>query len=203
MNLEMLSNDCFESVKNDNNHCLSAQWKRRLWEALGPVSYDVNGYAMTTIGLRRRVLLAKLAVEEVLPIWQRSFPTNRLPMRMLSYADQVLSNSIDRSNAVGIYQEGWVMADNAAAGTCDVEEMGDPASLVGYSACRLLSVSIYDEALFELTDDESNDPYLYDPAEYAAAAAAGGFPKDLDSDRQMRLDFWKKYLFEFYPQIIA
>lgn len=195
--------ECVRAVETDQHKSLPLAWRRRLWEAIGPVTVGDDGFAVFTAGLQRRVSIACHTVEWVLPIWNQMLSDNTLPRDMLDLAQGVMTGATRRLDAVSLYNDGWTRADNAAGLLYDMLHIAHPASFVGYAACRSLAVAIYDEAIFEIGEDVADDPYQFDPAEYAAAAFSGGFVRESTSSSSKRLIFWRHYLTEIVPKSIG
>jgi len=164
--------------------------REAIWIALGHPDGD---------GRRRRTRLGRFAVEEVLPVWESSWPGDRTPHRLLALADAVLEGKTGREEGVRLRNQSFDAVDDLSNRSRDKIPVG-----VGYAAAQTVSTALGDEALNPKEvhpdlDDDDVEPEEHDPSYFAAAVRAGGPPWDPASSVERRRAFWEWWLAEAVP----
>jgi Immunity protein Imm5 len=164
--------------------------RRRIREAFGP--WRPTDRREPPPGLRRRVELARLAAEHVLPIWHAEAPDNHGPERMLELARQRLEREVSEDEAEELSDRFHAEAERLASR----KEISQRALAAGDAARVVVpevDIGDYDEP--PDADDEDLDPDNWEAA-YVASVAAAGYP---DDDPEARRAFWRWYLDEAVP----
>jgi hypothetical protein len=172
--------------------------RRRIWTALGPRVMD-GKRAKASPGLNRRAALAHACAVRVLPVWLEAWPKNDRPSVVLEAAQAYLARATD-------FDAAWKAKEDFSAMLEERQCAGKhfPAVYAGYAAGRALTVAIYDETwdpehVDEQQLDQNLDPYQWDAALYASAAAAGSFTWEPRASVAPRRAFWEWYLTEAVP----
>jgi Immunity protein Imm5 len=166
--------------------------RRRVREAFGPE--EPLDAAAAPPGLRRRVELARLAAERVMPVWYAEAPGDHGPEEMLVLADRRLNRQISAAQADDLADQFRVHADRLAS-----RKAISQRALAAGEAARLVLVAADLDDYAEYppdADDGDIDPDNWEAA-YVAAIAAAGYPEE---DASVRRDFWRWYLDEAVPK---
>lgn len=175
------------ALSSNPHRTLERGFREAIWAALGPLEER---------GRRRRTILAILATEYVLPHWQRVFPRDRRPEKMLDIARAVLAGSIDLNREAAERDSMWTAMNDIATTSYAVA--------VGYAAAQVVSVALYDES-FEPDAvrldrrDAEVDPEEHDASYLASMAASHGSPWTASYDADKRGQFWEWWLDEAVP----
>jgi Immunity protein Imm5 len=178
-------------VHAEPQHDLKLGFRCRLLSAFD----EINGPTRSRSGHSKRVKLATLSVEKVLPLWDSCFPSDRSPYLALELAKKLLAGTISATAATRETSRLWAHCDDLIF---DHQDDVNPI-MVGYGAVQALREAL-SETHFgcENTNDESTDfdidPYDTDSSCFAATAYAGGAPWESSSDKQKRLEFWTWWL---------
>ncbi|OPX86540.1 MAG: hypothetical protein A4E53_02973 [Pelotomaculum sp. PtaB.Bin104] len=191
-----------EAMMAHLQHDLNLGYRRLIWAGLGP---HMNSSCQNElIGLKRRVNLAILAAQMVLPIWNKFYPSDDLPYRCIDLARQVLNKNLDEN--VAWEQRNMFWSKLIDKGNRDQENQ--VVQGVGFSAVQVLTTALRDE-IFEplkidlnLTDADI-DPEAMDSSFFAAAAYANGAIWNSGSDSLKRQKFWEWWLKEAVPMAWA
>jgi immunity protein Imm5 of predicted polymorphic toxin system len=139
---------------------------------------------------RKRISLAVLGVQKVLPLWKRRYGDNEIPEVALSTIRALVLG--EQPDAESIFDESWGKVLHLSV------EQPFPEIAVGFAAVQALSTAMYDEFFdagnLDPDREDGDDPESYDSAYYASIAAAGGIPSDPLSSPDTRLAFWKWWL---------
>jgi Immunity protein Imm5 len=165
--------------------------RRRVREAFGP--WQPLDAPHAPPGLRRRVELARLAAERVLPVWYAEAESDHGPEQMLALAERRLNREISEAEADDLADRFRVYADGLAYR----KQISQRALAAGEAARLVLAAVDLDDYAEHPPDaeDEDIDPDNWEAA-YVAAIAAAGYP---DEDVEARREFWRWYLDEAVP----
>lgn len=196
--LEKIIEDALIAIQHQPAHDLNLGYRQAIWAALGPGEKRAD--VKDTTGHNRRTTLAVHTARHVLSVWERVWPQDDTPRRLLYEAEQVRDGVLEPARAREHATAFWTWLDDALA------EYEDhlPAIYAGSSAVLALRVAIRDEH-FDPDDidyartDADLEPYDSDPAFFAAAAYANGSIWDSESNAGKRYDFWKWWLTEAVP----
>lgn len=177
----------------DPQHDVSLGYRRSIWALLGPHmgSPDPN----RSIGLRRRVNLAILATQRVLPIWNRVYPCDNLPCHALDFARQVLDKTLADEIAWEWKNSFWSQLVQLG----NEDPQNQVVHGVGFSAVQALTATLRDEVFspsevdLKLTDADV-DPSELDSSFFSAAAYSHGAVWDPYSNSSRRKGFWEWWL---------
>lgn len=180
-------------IERAADHALSFATRRRVLRAFGPLVRDAKGHAVELGEAKRsRLLLARRAAARVAPLWRRDLGTDALE-RLLALIDGYLDGSVDR----------MVVRRATDALTGALHDAPTSAQREGWLAAKAVAgagwVAVGDE-LIEADDgvtdaelDDPRDPDLWDPAFWAACAAAGATPNAAGYRAADALAFWQWY----------
>lgn len=199
--LQDLVDEARRAMEADAAHDLSLGRRDVIQWAMGPFLFapgntDSSGYL-------RRVRLATLAVERVVPVWRRTFPDNSLPEHLLARAREIAAHrrDSDLATAAHEFEDAWATTEKLYAASFSL------AATVGFAAARTLSLAIsdgftdsegpqdVDREQRDSPEFESNDAnciasgvYADGPVEPIACAPAPSTEK--------RREFWRWWLNE-------
>jgi len=165
--------------------------RRRVREAFGP--WEPLDAPTAPPGLRRRVELARLAAERVLPVWYAEAEGDHGPEQMLEFAERRLNREISEAEADDLADRFRVHAERLASR----KQISQRALAAGEAARLVLAAADLDDYAEHApdADDGDIDPDNWEAA-YVAAIAAAGYP---DEDVEARRAFWRWYLDEAVP----
>jgi hypothetical protein len=187
------------SLVSHPQHDLTLGFRRAIWGTMGPLADRTLGEE--TVAWRRRVRLAKASAEFVLPLWDRVWPEDDTPRRLLAEADRVVGGRWSPRVQGALWHRFF---DNAALQFGGEDRDHRNAREVLLSANQALATAMWDERFdpgvidLGLTDAEV-DPDASDASAFACAAYAGGGVWDADSDSDRRREFWSWWLDEAVP----
>jgi hypothetical protein len=176
-------------VQGDPQHDLKLGFRCRLLSSFG----EIDGCPRS--GQIKRVKLAALSVEKVLPLWDSGFPADRSPHLGLDVAKRLLAGTAPATAAEHECRRLW--------GHCEdlIYDHQDKVNIimVGFGAAQVLTEALSERPVgCEDVNDEStdlkNDAYDFDSSLYAAFAYADGASWESGSDKQKRLEFWTWWL---------
>jgi len=164
--------------------------------------HDLNlGYRQDKVGHRRRAFLASLAIRHVLPIWNKAFPNDDTPEKILAEADQVMNGAVNEEVAIKDIDQFWKYLWKLASSTKNM------AVAVGLGAVQALATAIQDESFdpdnidYDATDSQEFDNN--DASFFAAVAYANGptweVVAEAESNPVKRQEFWEWWLAEAVP----
>jgi hypothetical protein len=174
-------------IQGEPRHDLKLGFRCRLLSSFD----EINGVRS---GHNKRVKLATLSVEKVLPLWDSRFPADRSPYLALELAKKLLAGAISATEATRETSRLWAHCDDLLW-----DEDAQNAVMVGFGAIQVLKEAL-SETHFgcENVNDESTDfdfePYDHDSSFFAASAYSHGAPWESSSDQQKRLEFWTWWL---------
>lgn len=175
---------------------LPLPYRRRIRAVFGPCEGPLPD---VPLGRRRRVALARLSAERVLPVWEAERPQDRRPQRMLELAEALLEGREDP--VVADRELGDFMVEVGTLGSGSSPAISARADSSGMAAIDVLATGLsgdYGPDLPETTDDDDLDPDSWE-TEYYASLAAGSYPGAPDEDVEARRAFWRWYLDEAAP----
>ena len=190
--LEVAVRDAKKTLDEDADGHLPLARRRAIWLALG---------ARDEEGRCARARLSIAAASRVLPIWERLWPSNRLPHHLLDLADQVCRGEVDRGAITALRDRAETELDDISWASFNKSAVG-----AGYAALRALDVARRDEPSDlsrpdSAVRDEDLEPHQRDSAYLAAAADAGGSPWEPQSSADRRRDYWNWWLTEAVPAV--
>lgn len=164
--------------------------RQAVWAALGP---------RDSVGRRRRVRLAALAVERAMPVWERAFPGDETPRQLLALAALLAAGRADPKAARAAREAAFSAMDTRS----DMAQDKMPVA-VGYGAVQALSAALADEvfdpgALDPQAKDEDAQPEEHDASYFAAGALSGGPPWEPRSSAEARRELFTWWLREAVP----
>src|SRR5262245_33757779 len=98
--------DAIGSLSKAADGHLSLKARKCIWVAMGPAMEPLLPLK-EQVGARRRIQLARLSVEYVLPVWSRRWPNDDGPKQMLVISDALIENSIGRDVAQKQKDQFW------------------------------------------------------------------------------------------------
>lgn len=192
MSLTGVIERCRKSVEADRRGDLALVLRREVWRELGP-RYE-GGDRAASIGLQRRVRLARAAVEHEMPVWRSVLPDDSLPQQLLATSGTVMAGEMSERDAWTERGRAWTYLDDLAAHDEDIQI----SLAVGYGAAQVLACAIEDEVFGDASDepasDDACDPEDLDAGFFGAAAHAGGPAWDEASNAARRREFWLWWL---------
>jgi hypothetical protein len=178
-------------VQKDPQHDLKFGFRRRLLSAFD----EIDGAKCPRSGRIKRVKLAALSVEKVLPLWDSGFPGDRSPYLALDLAKKLLAGTVPATAADGEYHRLWRHCDDL------IDDHQDKVNIimVGIAAAQLLNETTSEmplggDGVNDATTDIEIEPDERDASSFAAAAYADGASWESGSDKQKRLEFWTWWL---------
>jgi hypothetical protein len=146
------------------------------------------------IGHRRRVKLATLSVEKVLPLWNSLLPSDNTPVRALELADKVMTGNMSRDVVDKEAGSLWSHVDDILWRHEDMQSI----AMVGYGAIQVIRGAMSDDHFLlescEGASDSELEPYDYDSSFLAAIAYSGGATWEAGSNSQKRFEYWTWWL---------
>jgi hypothetical protein len=188
MALQQLIDEGLALVQEEPQHELRLGFRCRVFSAFNAVGGRECDRA-------KRVKLATLAVEKVLPLWELRLPKDRTPHEALNLARELLSERVSSTAANEHIGQWWTRCDDLLW----KHEEQQSVIMVGYAAIQVVREALSDARFgCGCVNDESTDldigPYDHDSSFFAAAAYSGGAPWDNKSDANKRLEFWRWWL---------
>ena len=178
-------------VQEDPQHDLKFGFRCRLLSSFD----EIDGARCPRSGRIKRVKLAALSVEKVLPLWDSGFPGDRGPYLALDLAKKLLAGTVPATAADQEYQRLWRHCDDL------IDNHQDKVNviMVGIAAAQALLEAFWETPLGchnvnDATTDIEIDPAERDASSFAAAAYADGASWEGGSDKQKRLEFWTWWL---------
>jgi hypothetical protein len=188
MALQQLIDEGLALVQEEPQHDLRLGFRCRIFSAF-------NAVGGRECDCAKRVKLATLAVEKVLPLWELRLPNDRTPYDALNLARELLSERVSSTAANKEIGQWWTRCDDLLWKHAAQQSF----ILVGYAAIQAVREALSDAHFgCARVNDESTDldigPYDHDSSFFAAAAYSGGAPWDKTSDATKRLEFWSWWL---------
>ncbi|MEJ8857872.1 Imm5 family immunity protein [Variovorax robiniae] len=182
------------ALGQDRNGELRLPERKAIWAAMGPTVVE-NGKPVLALGSRRRLRLAILTAEHVLPVWAKDFPANQEPQHMLAVAEKWLAGHAD-------FQAAWMLRNSFWSELSNIQSVEAAA---GFATCQVLATALGDEkftpqSLNAPSCDQQLDPDQWDAGFYASIAHAGAAPWEQENAAGKRRAFWQWYLAEAVPQ---
>src|SRR5262245_49494298 len=154
-------------VQVDPQHDLKFGFRYRLLSSLD----EIDGASCPRSGRSKRVKLAALSVEKVLPLWDSGFPGDRGPHLALDLAKKFLAGSAPATAADDEYQRLWKHCDDL------IDHHQDKLNIimVGIAAAQALLEAVSETPLGcdnvnDATTDIEVEPDQRDASSFAAAA---------------------------------
>lgn len=185
--------ECRNAIKIEPMHHLPLPLRKKLWLAFGPIELGKHEIARRTSAYQKRITLALLSCEKVLPIWKKLIPGSDIPEKALQYAAEYLNDSSDADAT----EE---KLNSLYGGLQNTEGLTDEqinATMVGYACIYAAYLTIFDESCEDIEKlDQHYD--AWETSMHAAGAYSGGFPwlDNPKSDPQKLYEFWTWYLDE-------
>src|SRR5271165_483619 len=134
--LRNIGSEASRAIVRATNHHLNLGYRQAIWSQLGPRSDADHRLSPPHL---KRIRLAVLSVELVLPLWERRFGTNRLPQDALAL--------------ISSYRKGQtrtdVMLSKVGPYWSELEQLSDeyPATevAVGFGAVQAIGTALQDE----------------------------------------------------------
>jgi hypothetical protein len=181
---------------------LSFATRKALLRTFGQVLRDHRNRAVELgTGKRARARLAAAAARQVSAAWRRDFGTDDLD-QLLSDVDGYLAGVVSRDDL-------RLEADELIGGLFDDPQGKYEAYLAARAAAGAAMVAVRDEILEPdagITQeqlDDPQDPDHWDPAFWAAGAAAGGHPWMKGFRAEAYVAFWRWYLAIAVPSALG
>ena len=190
-------------------------YRKMIWECFGDMNYDttdyngvkyiIDGYHLDseniTPGLIKRVHLAKLCVEKVLPVWESKTNGDTRPKKVLNMTSLYLEGG---TSVEALYKEHTKLFNFAY-------RLADNSSSALYPEVALVSCSV---AFMALVDEPiiSNRVNKYDTdddleldtsdAAYRACWIYAHDTYDEQYDKEREVEFWNWYVDEAVPTVL-
>lgn len=188
---------CKSSLAGAENSDLKLGCRQLVWAKLGPWQ-EPRDFPRHP-GLRRRVHLAMLATEKVLPIWSASGEESPLPREILAGVQAYLDCRCDYEDLHELVRQGERYFEREVYSERGYRVALEVLNAALNTARFALFDAPFDAAHLDPTSDEVVDPEEIDPAVYAAGAFSGGDEWNPESDPLRRRAFWEWYLEEAVP----
>lgn len=148
-----------------------------------------------TFGHQKRVRIAILSVQKVLPLWELEFSKDPMPYQAVELTERVISGGCATTIAEKEIGKMWTHCDNLS---CRFEDKQN-IIMVGYGAIQTVREALSERhfGCDQVNDNHSDsdiDPYDHDSSFCASVAYCGGPTWDSRSDPQKRLEFWTWWL---------
>lgn len=172
------------------NSELALRLREEMWLSLGEIVRGADGLAKHTEGYTRRVRLAAMSTERVLPLWESQWKTDQ-PRKLVSAAQEFANGMRSANSLRAMHDKFRVLLDNVQS----LERSLISTAYVGFAAADVALVALFDvdDAEFgQGLDDRDLD--TWDAAFYACGAYAGEFPWVSTSSPSRRLEFWNWYV---------
>jgi len=194
--------ELLNKAKNElNNHPkgeLILPIRKSILKHLGEHLENSNEHALINNGLKRRIKLAVLCVEYVMPIWNEVAPEDTTPQDLIKSIDTYLLGKVEWKTLWNMQNSFWTTLENYS-----MEARFKTAAYVGFAAINAVVVALFDEETEELDDDgnvildQDLDLFTWDTSFYAAAAYSENEPEE--NKIQKRREFWLWYLNDAVP----
>ena len=200
MNLQSLIEAGMSLVLNDPHHDLRLGFRCAVWSSLNE---NCDGTRRGD-GHKRRVKLAALSIEKVIPLWESRFPADRTPRQCLELAQNLIVGDVTSATAERESNRLWTHCDDLLW----KHEEKQSYVMVGYGAIQVIRGALSDEHFAcekwnDSTTDSDVDPYDHDSTFFAAVAYSGGATWEEASDPQKRLEFWTWWLKSGFEEVLA
>src|SRR5262249_9428854 len=181
------------------DHDLNLGYRQAIFWEFGPYRFAPRNTDLS--GHLRRVNLAVITVEQVLPLWKKCWPDDPLPATVLKESLQVLNERPGKSTVLRKINRYWDQVENL------MNETNNIVGAVGFAAIRTLSLALTDGFTTGLEIDfnrrDSHEFTSNNTEFYAAAAYAGGPVYSIraapESDANKREGFWQWWLGQAVP----
>jgi hypothetical protein len=188
MALQDMIDNGLSLVQEDPQHDLRVGFRCRVFSTFDAVYGREASRA-------KRVKLATLAVEKVMPLWKLSLPEDRTPSAALEVARELNAETVSAAAANREIGQWWTHCDDLMWKHPEHQSV----AMVGYAAIQSVREALSDSHFgCDCVNDESTDsdidPYDHDSSFFAAAAYSGGPPWEGVSDANKRLEFWRWWL---------
>ncbi|KNY26562.1 Imm5 family immunity protein [Pseudobacteroides cellulosolvens] len=193
LNLEI--NKAKEALQNEPNGRLILSYRKKIWSAFGPCEMDEEK-AIITKPLIKRLKLAFLCAEKVLPIWQEVYSDKYDALHILKYVKEYMDGLRSWERCYNMFNEFSARLTNLESGPLRPFAAGNCVSLVLGTALFDEEVDDEDEAYDKDDDEEDRDVDLWDASFAASVALSGLYWSDDDNDIEKRRDYWNWYLNE-------
>jgi len=175
------------AVRNRPDHHLGLGLRELIWSDLGNRATSSNYMNESHL---KRISLAVAGVKHVLPLWQKKYKSNNIPLVALSTINKLIAG--DKIDASEIFDRLWSETIHISV------EQPFTEIAVAFCAVQALSTAMFDE-FFDSTNldvkrEDGDDPENHDSSYYASVAAAGGEPRSPQSSSELRLEFWNWWL---------
>lgn len=178
-------------VGRDSRHDLQLGFRCRLLSILD----EGDGPEFHGTGRQRRVRLAELSIQKVLPIWKVSFGSDRTADQALELANDLLHGKRSASETNSRAGALWTHCDNLMSRNQDavnVVAIGHGAVAVVWEA--LSETPFGCEQVAQDATDLDVDSYAFNSSLLASFAYSDGAVWDDTSDAHRRLEFWQWWL---------
>lgn len=187
---EKIIKSAFTQLENNANSDLILPIRKKLWLELGEIRKH-NSKASITEGLCKRVKLAGLCVEKVLYLWENTLPNNKSIQNLLDYVDKYLNGRISFAE-LEKYKNMCSSEFEEIAYIAEFEKI----SLIGLATVYVADIALYDELLFENSDDDDNDDdldsFTWDTSYLISLVYSDN--ENEDESIKKKYDFWSWYL---------
>lgn len=196
-NLKKALEEAKDSIDKEPNGRLLLSYRRKIWAALGPCTMD-GEKAKITVQLIRRVKLAILCAQRVLPIWEEVYSDEYNAKRILELTEDYLEGMNTWKRCYDKFNEFSSLLTNLESGHIMPFAAGTSISLT-------LSTALYDE----LFDDEEMEPDfeedrevdMWDASFAASVAESGLYWYGEENNIEKRKAFWSWYLNDAVPSV--
>ena len=182
---------------------LDLPYRKILWDSLGGENYGKTGkIEKITEGLKRRFRLSELCVNKIIHIWE--FNTNNDPrlQKIMELANSYLDGKVS-SDVLNNELEKFNSFESKL-----IDNVFDIYPFVARAVSGVIGVALYDEAIFQVTEDDSKDDWLdhevFDVAWMVCAIYSYSDTGLLfqDYDDKKRKEFWNWYVDEAIPSVL-
>jgi hypothetical protein len=174
----------------DTKHNLELEFRIRILCAL-----DESDEVATRLGQSRRIKLAVLVVQKVLPLWNLQFPKLQIPHQALKLLKELINGEKTVVEAEKQAAKLWSLCEEAM-----YRYQSDQAMMMlSFGAVQAVrEATSYDSfnrrSIVGGVTDQKIDPYDFDASFCAACAYSQGAPWESNSNSAKRLEFWQWWL---------
>lgn len=183
-----------EALKNEPNGRLTLEYRKKIWSVYGPRKMD-KAKAIIEKPLIKRVKLAALCAEKVLPIWLEAYSDKYDAVKVLNFTSEYL-------DGLSSWERGYDIYNEFRARMVELEEGPLRPLAAGKYISRVLATALYDldcdgdESDEEYDCEEDDDIDLWDASFAASVALSGIYWSESDNDIERRREYWNWYLNE-------
>ncbi|MDF2937911.1 MAG: hypothetical protein K0Q90_3284 [Paenibacillaceae bacterium] len=188
--MNLIFEEAYEEIQQTAS--LSLPTRKRIWLHLGEVSHEPKLQALSD-GIRKRVKLAQACIHKAFPIWAEGTGGDSKLYALLNQIDAYIEGLCSNESLQATIKILYSQLETDA-----YDPRYEKTSLIGFAAIYMANIALYDELLFQNSEDtdldNDLDSFTWDTSYLIGLVYSDSTEEETRIERQR--EYWSWYVTE-------